>query len=143
MNKLTVAEYIENRKRYNEEGRSKEGNAAQKAARKQALSDKIAEYRKKTIYDRKKAEYRKMTYNEAKTEAEKWLKTQAALHDPDQIAGGNPLNITGMGDKGVNSSIGSQWKKNVKIIDEHVEKYAKNMTEEEKKNTFLNVKLIF
>lgn len=65
------------------------------------------------------------------------------MHDPHQIAGGNPLNVTGMGDKRINYSIGSQWKKNVKIVDEHVEKYEKHMTDEEKKNTYLNVKLFF
>ena len=33
----------------------------------------------------------------------------AALHDPDQVAGGFYNHITGMGDRGINSSIGSQW----------------------------------
>jgi hypothetical protein len=34
----------------------------------------------------------------------------AALHDPDQIAGGDPTNITRLGSRRVNSSIGSQWR---------------------------------
>lgn len=131
MCKLTVAEYLENRERYNREGRAKEGNAAQRIARQNAYDDKVREFRK-VVKDPE----------EAQRLAKEWLETQAALHDPDQIAGGNPSNVTGMGDKRINYSIGSQWKKNVKIVDEHVEKYAKDMTDEEKKSTYLNVKLI-
>ncbi len=130
MCKLIVAEYLENRERYNKEGRAKEGNAAQQIARQNAYIDKVEELRESGV-----------SKEEAQIKAKEWLDTQAALHDPDQIAGGNPLNITGMGDKRINSSIGSQWKNNVKIVDEHVEKYAKHMTDEEKKNTYLNVKL--
>lgn len=130
MSKLTVAEYLENRERYNKEGRAKEGNAAQQIARQNAYINKVEELRERGI-----------SKEEAQIKAKEWLDTQAALHDPDQIAGGNPLNVTGMGDKRINYSIGSQWKKNVKIVDEHVEKYAKHMTDEEKKNTYLNVKL--
>ena len=48
-----------------------------------------------------------MSFREAKDKAEKWLSSQAALHNPDQIAGGNPMNVSGLGDKGVNSSIGA------------------------------------
>ena len=34
-----------------------------------------------------------MSFREAKDKAEKWLSSQAALHNPDQIAGGNPMNV--------------------------------------------------
>jgi hypothetical protein len=34
---------------------------------------------------------------------------QDALHGPDQVAGGNPQQFTGMGDAGVNRSLGRQW----------------------------------
>jgi 2-keto-3-deoxy-L-rhamnonate aldolase RhmA len=70
-----------------------------------------------------------------------WLDTQAALHNPDQIAGGNPLNIGGMGDKGINSSIGAQWKYRIDDVDDQIRKMAENMTQSEKENTYLNVKL--
>jgi len=40
--------------------------------------------------------------------AAKEMKTLAALHNPDMVAAGKDM-ITGFGDKGVNSSIGSQW----------------------------------
>jgi len=44
------------------------------------------------------------------------------LHDPDQIAGGDPMTIKRLGLKRINSSIGSQWKTNVIEIDDAVAK---------------------
>lgn len=55
---------------------------------------------------------------EANELANKWIKKQAALHNPDQIAGGNPLKIDGLGNAAVNSFIGSQWKCRIDIVDE-------------------------
>ena len=69
------------------------------------------------------------------------MDTQAALHNPDQIAGGNPLNVEGVGDKAINSSIGSQWKYRIDYADERIQSMAKNMTDVERKSTYLNVKL--
>jgi hypothetical protein len=37
------------------------------------------------------------------------MKGQAVLHNPDGISGGQVDGVNGMGDKNVNSSIGSQW----------------------------------
>ncbi|MBB6716821.1 polymorphic toxin type 15 domain-containing protein [Clostridium gasigenes] len=130
MNKLTVDEYLKNRERYIAEGRAIEGNMAQKAAREKALADKVDELRSNG-----------MSLKEAETQVQKWLDTQAALHNPDQIAGGNPLNIGGMGDRAINSSIGSQWKYRIDAVDEQIQAMVKNMTDAERKNTYLNVKL--
>lgn len=47
----------------------------------------------------------------------------------------------GMGDKRINSSIGSQWKNRIDAVDEKVKLVAGKMTDEEKKLTYLNVKL--
>ncbi|OTW75670.1 hypothetical protein BK715_21490 [Bacillus thuringiensis serovar japonensis] len=66
---------------------------------------------------------------------------QAALHNPDQIAGGKVEIIGGMGDKRINSSIGSQWRYRIDIVDEQIKELAKNMTPEQLKSTYLNVKL--
>ncbi|MBU3013273.1 hypothetical protein KO488_00790 [Poseidonibacter lekithochrous] len=44
------------------------------------------------------------------------MKTLAALHNPDMVAAGKDV-ITGFGDKGINSSIGSQWKDRVSDLD--------------------------
>ncbi|WP_336047166.1 polymorphic toxin type 15 domain-containing protein, partial [Solibacillus ferritrahens] len=130
MNELTVDEYLKNREKYIAEGRAKEGNVAQQTAREEALSDKITEFMDKG-----------KSFDEAEKEAGKWLKTQAALHNPDQVAGGRPEIIGGMGDKRVKFSIGSQWKSRIKIVDKQIEEKVKNMTLEQLKNTYLNVKL--
>ncbi|WP_252153575.1 polymorphic toxin type 15 domain-containing protein [Bacillus stercoris] len=130
MNELTVDEYLRNRERYIAEGRAIEGNAAQKMARQEALKDKIAELRKQGL-----------SRVDATKQASEWMDTQAALHNPDQIAGGRADSIGGLGDKRVNSSLGSQWKYRIDIVDEQIREMAKNMSPEEIKNTYLNVKL--
>src|SRR5699024_2398241 len=113
MNQLTVEEYLQNRERYLAEGRAMEGNAAQNMARQEALKDKVTELRKQGL-----------TRKEAQKQAENWLSSKAALHNPDQVAGGNPLNIGGLGDRGINSSLGIQWRYRIDILDEKVQKMA-------------------
>ncbi|OBW60639.1 hypothetical protein A9986_01130 [Solibacillus silvestris] len=131
MNELTVDEYLKNREKYIEQGRAIEGNAAQQAAREKALNKKIEE-----LFENG------MSWEEAEKNANSWLKSQAALHNPDQIAGGKPLNIGGMGDKRkINSSIGSQWKYRIDIVDEQIGELTKSLTSDQRKNTYLNVKL--
>lgn len=46
-----------------------------------------------------------------------------------------------MGYKGINSSIGPQWRYRIDVVDEQIREMAKNMTPEQLKNTYLNVKL--
>src|SRR5690625_5271325 len=130
MNELTVDEYLKNRERYIAEGRAIEGNVAQQTAREEAFSDKVAELMSNG-----------KSFDEAEKEAKEWLNTQAALHNPDQIAGGKPDKIGGMGHKGINSSIGSQWRYRIDVVDEQIREMAKNMTPEQLKNNYLNVKL--
>ncbi|HFR4146700.1 TPA: polymorphic toxin type 15 domain-containing protein [Bacillus cereus] len=130
MNELTVDEYLKNRERYIAQGRAIEGNAAQQAAREEAYVQKINELQREGL-----------TLSNAKKKAKEWLDTQAALHNPDQIAGGKAEIIGGMGDKRINSSIGSQWRYRIDIVDEQIKELAKNMTPEQLKSTYLNVKL--
>lgn len=130
MNELTVDEYLKNRERYIAEGRAIEGNAAQKMARQEALKDKIAELRRQGL-----------SRTDATKQATEWLDKQAALHNPDQIAGGKVDIIGGLGDKRINSSIGSQWKYRIDVVDEQIRESAKNMAPEQLANTYLNVKL--
>nr|WP_240515074.1 polymorphic toxin type 15 domain-containing protein [Bacillus cereus] len=113
-----------------DKGRAKEGNAAQKIARKEAYTQKVEELQGEGL-----------PLSQAKKKAQEWLDTQAALHNPDQIASGKAEIIGGMGDKRVNFSIGSQWRPRIKIIDKQIEGIANNMTPEQLKNTYLNVKL--
>ncbi|WP_121616335.1 T7SS effector LXG polymorphic toxin [Virgibacillus halodenitrificans] len=130
MNDLTVDEYLKNRERYIAEGRAIEGNTAQKIARQEVLKDKVAELRKQGL-----------SRADAKKQASKWMETKAALHNPDQIAGGRADNIGGLGDKRVNSSIGSQWKYRIDVVDQQIREVAKIMSPDQLKNTYLNVKL--
>ncbi|MSD83011.1 hypothetical protein GKC32_01290 [Lactobacillus curvatus] len=130
MNKLTVQEYLDNRAQYMASGRASEGTAAQQTAREKALNGKIEE-----LFEQG------MSWENAEEEATNWMNSQAALHNPDQIAGGNANIIGGMGDKGINSSLGAQWKYRIDTVDEQVRKMTKNMTADQLKETHLNVKL--
>lgn len=98
MNKLSIEEYKANRDKFKVEGRDKSSKALQKEYREKALQTKIKELRKTE----------NLTQSEAEKRAKEWISGKAALHDPDQIAGGYADRITGMGDTRVNSSIGSQ-----------------------------------
>ena len=132
MNELTVQEYLDNRQKYIEQGRAIESNAAQQAARENAYLDKVSELRRNGL-----------SAEEAKLQADEWLKTQAALHNPDQVAGGKITNVGGVGDKGVNSSIGSQWRYRIDAVDEQIQKVAKGMSKAERNSTYLNVNLTY
>ena len=118
INRLTVGEYLTNRQRYNDliaaHGHTKareiltDGGKAQKAARKDLenkIFDSVIEsMERKGIFGKK-----------AEEAAEKIVANQlsqlAALHDPDLRAGGEDK-IARLGNKNVNSSLGSQWAKN-------------------------------
>ncbi|WP_260485321.1 polymorphic toxin type 15 domain-containing protein [Listeria booriae] len=130
MNELTVSEYLANREKYLAQGRALEGDAAQQAVREKNLAKKTEE-----LYGSG------LSWNESEKQAKKWMETQAALHNPDQIAGGNPLKVDGIGDKRVNSSIGAQWKYRIDVVDEKIRLAAGSMTKEELNNTLLNVRL--
>ena len=132
MNELTVKEYLDNRERYIAEGRALEGNSAQQAARREALSKKYKELIELG-----------MSRSDAKIKAKEWLDTQAALHNPDQIAGGHANQIGGMGDKRINSSIGSQWKYRIDAVDEQIQTLTEKMTPEQLRTTYLNVRLTY
>ena len=138
LNRLTVAQFLANRDTYlrkallTGDGRDATGDAFQKAAREEALRDKA---------DELQAENENLTPDEAEAHAQQWLDTQAALHDPDQVAGGHANTITGVGDARINSSIGAQWPKRVKAIDAHIRKHAASMTQQERETTLLDVEL--
>lgn len=101
LNDMTIEEFLKNRENYKQNGRdTQEGPEAQRRAREEARMEKIDELRKQG-----------MSRKEAEAEADKWLSTQTALHNPDQVAGGDPAKVTGVGDGRINSSIGGQWGK--------------------------------
>ena len=67
------------------------------------------------------------------------------LINPDQIAGGNPLNVTGMGNKKINSSIGSQWRTRADDVEKQVREYIQNndLSPGDLENIHLNIKLSY
>lgn len=132
MNQLTYREYLANRRSYLARGRAPEGSAAQHAAREAARLEKVTELRNGGA-----------TLEEAEVQAGQWLKTQAALHNPDQIAGGNPTHIGGLGDKRINSSLGSQWKSRIAGVDSQIRERTDNMTEAERARKHLNVRFTY
>ena len=80
-----------------------------------------------------------MTQTEATAQANQWLTTQTALHDPDQVAGGHGHLITGTGDARVNSAIGAAWPKRIKGIDRQIRTHAATMIPQEQATTYLNI----
>ncbi|MQX37344.1 eCIS core domain-containing protein, partial [Roseospira navarrensis] len=68
----------------------------------------------------------------------KFMKENVALHDPDQVAGGSPDAIKRMGLKRINSSIGSQWRTRVGILDKDTDQFLKQNGDPK---TNMNVKL--
>jgi len=119
LNKMKVDKWAANRAAYTARaaaapsgsGRDPKGATAQKKFREQE--------RERLILERMKAG---MARGKAEREVAAFMKTQAALHDPDQIAGGDPTKIRKLGSKYINSSIGSQWKNNVATMDAEVAK---------------------
>lgn len=132
LNDLSLEEFINNRKDYKKRGRSKDAAKAQIEFRELELKKKIKELRKNGFPE-----------EDAKEKAKEWMKDMAALHDPDQIAGGFGRKIVELGNKRVNSSLGSQWKNRIGDLDNMVNEVAKKMSADDLKLTKLNVELPF
>ena len=133
LNKLTIQEYLDNIKEYKSNGRGSDAAKLQKKVREKAFEDKVDELLE--LNPEKSIE-------EIELEASQWLKTQAALHNPDMSAGGSPLDVTRVGDARINSSIGSQWGNgNAELLETQIRDSIKNIAPKDYTTTFLNVKL--
>ncbi len=66
---------------------------------------------------------------------------EAALHNPDQIAGGGPV-PTGRGSINVNSSIGSQWRSAVPELDQHLKSIPRRFWDSALRGSEYRIKLI-
>lgn len=131
LNEMSVRDYLEGRKKFQEFGR---GSGKPAVDARQVHQKKLAdEFRDRHIaagMDPLEAKQR------GATEAASQMATLAALHNPDMVAGGTNV-ITDMGDRGVNSSIGSQWKGRVSEVDAAATKVPENL----RSTTKMNVKL--
>lgn len=105
INKMKTKEWLENRENFKNRDKADYNKRAKQARgnyRQQELTNRTKEYMNPP-YD--------MNLSEAEKAAQQSMKGQAALHNPDGVAGGKFDQIAGMGDSKVNSSIGSQWSK--------------------------------
>ncbi|HEY0461055.1 MAG TPA: polymorphic toxin type 15 domain-containing protein [Pyrinomonadaceae bacterium] len=152
LNSLKLRTWEANMKRYHGdattagEGRSAAGSEAQKKFREteriRLIAEKVTTF-SKGLTKAQKADRSTMRPIErrAENEVDKFMKTQAALHDPDQSAGGDPTKIKKLGSKYVNSAIGSQWKENVPKLRKEVEQKSKKMSKKDKDRAKMNVTL--
>ena len=102
INKMSVKDWLTNRKNFdnrNKKQYKKDTKKARDDFRKQELDRRTKENIRKGIRPKEKA----------KQKAIDSMKGEAALHNPDGVAGGDINDITGMGSSRVNSSLGSQW----------------------------------
>lgn len=131
LNDLTVSDFLENYENRLENGRSLEGTKAQ--AR---YNDGL----KAALVDEKLQEG--LSLEEAELEVAEELSGMAALHNPDQIAGGHSTIISARGDSDVNSALGSLWGHGrAEALYNQVSWMAENMTQEQKDTTYLDVRL--
>ncbi|RWZ53101.1 hypothetical protein ELQ90_04035 [Labedella phragmitis] len=144
LNELSIAEFLANREAYleraenGETGRDPAAAALQQEARDIAISDWTAARTDELMASGLDFEE---AYDRADREANVWAATQAALHSPDQVAGGFADRITGLGDLRVNSSIGAQWKYRIATLEAAVRAASEGMTPQELSNTLLNIRL--
>jgi hypothetical protein len=133
LNEMSVEDYLEGRKAFDDKGRGGGGPAAE-------ARDKYEE----TLIRKYQKEYEKQGIGprEAKKlasgKSSRIMNEMAALHNPDQIVGGkNKVASDAIGLKNTNSSIGSQWKTRVEVLDDAAEKVPVS----ERSKTGMNAKL--
>jgi hypothetical protein len=131
LNDMTVQEYLDGRDKFKSFGRGSGKPAVDaRAAYEDKLADDLAKRYRDSGMSPAQAE------RQAIADAADRMKTLAALHSPDMVAGGTNI-IADMGDRQVNSSIGSQWKGRVSDIDSTASAIPAN----ERATTKMNVKL--
>ena len=126
---LSVADWIRNRGDYLDGGRTSASRRAQQEARERAFDDQV-----ETLMDAG------VEYEDAVQQANEWLSTQAATHRLDGIAGGDLTDIPGVGDAGVNSSLGSQWRHRVSALDTAVADFVANNPGVDLSEVFMNIR---
>jgi hypothetical protein len=117
LQRTSAGDWLRNRIDYLEHGRTPASVRAQQNAREVALRDEIVRLREADP---------SLSRRGAEAQAREWMKTQAALHRLDGIAGGDATDISGVGDAGVNSSLGSQWRSRVGDIDRAIIDFVNN-----------------
>lgn len=140
INNMTIFEWLKNRENFKKHGRNPKSKKNQEDFRDGYRNAKIDEYL---------LLYEDMDIKTIEAMVDSELEGLAALHNPDQIAGGYADVVTQMGDKRINSSIGSQWGsiekgRSLNIENELLKLIAGPplITEEEQKKIKMNVNLV-
>ncbi len=138
INRINVHDWLNNRSNYSQHGRSHSGNVAQAEYRAAILS---------VLRDLKMEEDENILFSDAEAWARNYLDSQAALHDPDQVAGGDPKGIAqgrydsmaGLGNKRINSSIGSRWRTRAPRLENAVRLQinSKNLDQNQQEQTMM------
>jgi hypothetical protein len=152
LNDLTYDQWKNNRQAYldlkeerkkkgyaNPEGRDPEGTALQREFKERNRELMI---KKKTDYLVKRGVRFELAQIRAQAETDALLEGKVALHDPDQVAGGDPTNIKRFGKDRENYSIGGAWTHKAKQLEAKVEAEAAKLDESERGKAGINVKLI-
>jgi len=131
INDMTVQQYLDGRAAFDPANRS---SSVAESAR-LAYSNKLTVNNEAALFaagiDGEEA------LSQAQAMTKETMNTLAALHNPDMIAGGVDV-ISDFGDRGVNSSIGGQWKDRIGDLD----KAAEQVPESERVSAKMNVKLV-
>ncbi len=147
LNNMTVGEYRKGRELYSKNRRSGSGaEKVQKAARKN-YQGKIHKRLEDSIRNKNKGLSKKEINKMASKQTTEIMSELAALHDPDLIAAGKK--VVKLGNKRINSSIGSQWANQIpgrekgasriKDLDKKVEAAYKKYGDNAKMNVKLSV----
>lgn len=128
LQQMPLSDWLRNRTEYVQNGRTPDSLRAQEYARVAALDDKILELRAGG-----------MSKADAESAASQWMRTQAATHRLDGIAGGDVTDISGVGDSRINSSLGSQWRTRVGDIDAAVVQFIQNNPGVNLDDVYMNV----
>ena len=132
LNNLTVEEYFNNYNSRVQNGRAVAGTEAQREYRfvaTEVTADNLMEANPA------------LSYQEAREMATGMYRKSAALHNPDQIAGGDPTQIYAIGGSRENSAFGALWRSGrADQLHDKIVELTKNMTPEEMKQTRLHVK---
>lgn len=113
LNDMTVEEYLRGREAFDSGKTSRDPAVARKerVRYESALTGKLTSQFRKAGMSMQEAKLK------AQNEAAQRMKTLAALHNPDMIAGGRDV-IRDFGDRNINSRIGPQWKSRVGALDQ-------------------------
>lgn len=133
LNDLTAYDFIQQYEQYRREGRDPSGAELQANYRNNIIEETIEE-----IMDADPS----ISAQDARREAEQQVRGLAALHNPDQVAGGSGENVHAAGSRSVNSAFGALWRHGrAEQLYQQVLEASAGMTEEQLRNVYLNVRM--